>query len=128
MAGSYAQAGQAEKALGMLDAAIAQVEGSGEKIDLAEMQRLKGDILLLRDASATAEAERLLRSALDIARAQRARWWQLRTASSLARVLRDTNRRDEAHAILADTYNWFTDGFDTVDLKEAKALLDELSR
>jgi len=128
LARSYSQAGQAEKALAMLDAAIAQVEGSGEKVDLAEMLRLKAEIVLLRDASATAQAERLMRTAFDFARAQEARWWQLRTATSLARVLRDSKRRDEARTILADIYNWFTDGFDTADLKEAKALLDELSR
>jgi predicted ATPase len=63
-----------------------------------------------------------------VARAQEAKWWGLRTSVSLARLLRDTNRRDEARTILGAIYNWFTEGFDLADLKEAKALLDELSR
>ena len=110
----------------MLDGALAHVERSGEKVDLAEMLRLKGEITLMIDASRTAKAEQCFRDALEVARAQSARWWQLRTTTSLARLLRDTNRRDEARAMLAEIYNWFTEGFDTADLKEAKTLLDEL--
>jgi predicted ATPase len=77
--------------------------------------------------SAVTEAEKCLREALEVACTQEAKWWQLRTSMSLARLLRDTNRRDEARAMLAEIYNWFTEGFDTADLKEAKALLDEIS-
>jgi predicted ATPase len=80
----------------------------------------------MRDRSATAEAENSFRDSLEVARAQSARWWQLRATTSLARLLRDTNRRDEARAMLAEIYNWFTEGFDTADLKDAKALLDDL--
>ena len=65
--------------------------------------------------------------ALEIARAQEAKWFELRTTVSLARLLRDGNRGDEARAMLGEIYNWFTDGFDAPDLKEARALLDELS-
>jgi predicted ATPase len=91
------------------------------------MLRLKGELRLMGVPSATAEAERCFRDSLEVARAQAARWWELRTITSLARLLRDTNRRDEARAMLAEIYNWFTEGFDTADLKDAKALLDELN-
>jgi predicted ATPase len=78
-------------------------------------------------ASATVEAEACLRKAIEIARGQSARWWELRATVNLARLLRDTNRHEEARVMLAEIYNWFTEGFDTADLKEAKALLEELS-
>jgi predicted ATPase len=68
-----------------------------------------------------------MRRAIAIAAEQRGKWFELRDTTSLARLLRDTNRRDEARAMLADIYNWFTEGFDTADLKDAKALLEELS-
>ena len=74
------------------------------------------------------QAEASFRTAIDIASRQNAKSWQLRATTSLARLLRDTGRRDEARTTLADIYNWFTEGFETLDLKEAKALLDELSR
>jgi predicted ATPase len=81
----------------------------------------------MHDAAAIADAEACFRAALNVARAQEARWWELRTSVSLARLLLDTNRRDEARAMLTEIYNWFTEGFDTPDLKDAKALLDELA-
>jgi len=90
------------------------------------MLRLRGEVLLMHDHSATAAAENSFRSALEIAQAQEARWWELRTSVSLARLLRETGRRDEARSMLAKIYNWFTEGFDLPDLKEAKALLEEL--
>jgi predicted ATPase len=80
------------------------------------------------DRPAVAEAAKCFREALEVARAQEAKWWELRSSVSLARLLRDTNRRDEARTMLVEIYNWFTEGFDTADLKEAKALLNELSR
>ncbi len=124
LARNYARVGRTSEALTMLDKAMANVGRSGEKAELAEMLRLKGEVVLTHDASATAEAEQCFRAALELARAQDARLWQLRTATSLARLVRDTNRRDEARATLADIYNWFTEGFDTADLKDAKALLE----
>ena len=72
-------------------------------------------------------AEADFRTALALARSMGAKAWELRAIMRLARLLRDTGRRDEAHSMLAETYNWFTEGFDTADLKEAKALLDELA-
>ena len=91
------------------------------------MLRLKGEVLLMRDRSATAEPEHCFRRALEVARVQEAKWWELRTSVSLARLLRDTNRRDEARIRVGEICNGFTEGFNLPDLEEAKALLDELS-
>ena len=81
----------------------------------------------MEGAPNAAEAESCFRTAIEVARRQDGKALELRATTSLARLLRDTNRRGEARATLADIYNWFTEGFDTADLKEAKALLDELS-
>jgi predicted ATPase len=122
-----ARIGRIEEALTTLNEALGHVQQTGEEVDYAEMLRLRGEVLLMRDRSATSQAESSFRSSLEIARTQQAKWWELRTTMSLARLLRDTNRRDEARAMLAEIYNWFTEGFDTVDLKDAKALLEELA-
>jgi adenylate cyclase len=128
LAQDYARIGRMEKALETLNGALAQVERTGEKVEQAEMLRIKGEMLLLmRDRRAAEEAGGCFRAALGVARAQEARWWELRTTVSLARLLAKQDCRDEARAMLADIYNWFTEGFDTADLKEAKTLLDELS-
>jgi class 3 adenylate cyclase/predicted ATPase len=127
LADGYARMRRTQKALAMLNEALACIESTGEKLDQAEMLRLKGEVLLMGDRSATAAAEKCFREALEVARAQEAKWWELRASVSLARLLRDTNRRDEARAMLAESYGWFTEGFDTPDLKDAKALLDELA-
>jgi predicted ATPase len=87
----------------------------------------KGALLLLKGAAKTAEAEDCFRQVIQVAQSQGAKLWELRATTSLARLLRDTGRRDEARATLAEIYNWFTEGFDTADLKDAKALLDQLS-
>jgi class 3 adenylate cyclase/tetratricopeptide (TPR) repeat protein len=90
--------------------------------------RLKANLLvLLKDATKLSEAEQLFRSAIQIERSCGAKWSELRSTAALARLLRDTGRREEARAMLADIYNWFTEGFDTADLKDAKALLDQLA-
>jgi predicted ATPase len=81
----------------------------------------------MRDSSATAEAEKAYRKSIEIANSQSAKWWELRATMSLARLLTKQGRRNEARAMLADIYNWFTEGFDTADLKEAQALLEELN-
>jgi len=88
---------------------------------------LKGDLLLLLDGAQTAEAEECFRSAIEIAQRQGAKTRELAYTSRPARLLVRQGHRQEARVILADIYNWFTEGFDTADLKEAKALLDELS-
>jgi tetratricopeptide (TPR) repeat protein len=94
----------------------------------AEFHRLKGELMLLKDPHSEARVECCLRQAIEIARRQAARLFELRATISLARLLASQDRRDEAHTMLAEIYNWFTEGFDTADLKDAKALLDELSR
>ena len=127
LANGYARLGQTDRALSMLDQILADAERSGTVLDRAEILRIKGEVFLMRNRSAKTEAENCLRVAIDVARAQEAKWWELRASVSLARLLRDTGRRDEARAMLAEIYNWFTEGFDTADLKDAKALLDELS-
>jgi predicted ATPase len=123
----YARMQRTGEALSLLNDVLAQVERTGDKMHQAEIIRLKGEVLLMDDSTKTAEAEACFRASLDVARAQEAKWWELRTSVSLARLLRDTNRRYEARRLVAETYNWFTEGFELPDLKDAKALLDELA-
>jgi class 3 adenylate cyclase/tetratricopeptide (TPR) repeat protein len=127
LASGYARMGQTEKALTMLNEALEFIERTGEKLDHTEILRLKGEVLLMCERPAIAEAEKCLREALEVTRAQEAKWWELRATTSLARLLAGQGRRDEARAMLSEIYNWFTEGFDLPDLKDAKALLDELA-
>jgi predicted ATPase len=90
----------------------------------AETLRMKGDLLILTDNRISAEA--CFRHAIALARRQEAKLWELRASTSLARLWRDQGKRTEARDLLAPIYGWFTEGFDTLDLKEAKALLEEL--
>jgi tetratricopeptide (TPR) repeat protein len=92
----------------------------------AEFHRLRGELILIKDPRKEHQAERSFREAIEIAREQAAKLYELRATMSLARLLRDTGRSDEAGRMLAEIYNWFTEGFDTADLKDAHALLDEL--
>jgi predicted ATPase len=117
-------AGQFEEALALLDDALQIVERTGERWYAAELNRHKGQLLLRQWH--TEAAEELYRKALSIAREQEAKMWELRAAASLARLWRNQGRRAEARDLLAPVYGWFTEGFDMPDLKEAKALLDEL--
>jgi predicted ATPase len=106
---------------------LARVDRLEERWFEAELQRLKGEALLAFSPDHLAEAEACYRQALDVARSQSARLWELRAATSLARLWRDRGKRAEARDLLAPVYGWFTEGFDTADLKGAKALLDELA-
>jgi predicted ATPase len=118
-------AGQIDEALTLSDEALQIVERTGERWFAAELNRHKGRPLL-RQGHAEA-VEKRYRKALSIAEGQDAKLWELRAAMSLARLRRDQGRPAEARDLLAPIYGWFTEGFDTPDLKEAKALLDELS-
>jgi len=128
LAEATARIGRVEEAFATLNESLAHVQRTGEQVDYAEMLRLRGEVLLIRDRSQTAEAENSFRAALEIARAQEAKWWELRATLSLARLLRDTNRREDARTMLTEIYNWFTEGFSLPDLKEGKVLIDELAK
>jgi predicted ATPase len=100
---------------------------TGERFYAAELHRLKGELLLQQAVPDESEMEICFRQALDMARHQQAKSLELRTALSLSRLWQRQGQRDEARQLLAPIYGWFTDGFDTADLKEARALLEELS-
>jgi predicted ATPase len=114
-------AGQVEEGLALLENALQIIERTGELWCAAELNRHKGQLVLLQGHPKA--AEELYRKALSIAQEQEAKLWELRAAVSLARLRRDQGRHDEAHDLLMPVYRWFTEGFDTPDLKEAKALL-----
>jgi predicted ATPase len=125
LAGACEIAGQIEETLTLLDDALQIVERTGGHWFAAELNRRKGESLLRHGHSEA--AEELYCKALSIAVEQGAKLWGLRSAASLARLRRDQGRHAEARDLLAPVYGWFTEGFDTADLREAKALLDELS-
>jgi tetratricopeptide (TPR) repeat protein len=126
LADAHRQTGDVEEGLKAADAALAEVASGGMRFWEPEMLRLKGELLMLQAGSEVA-AERCIRDALDGAHRQSAKSLELRAAVSLTRLRQSQGRRAEAHALLAPIYAWFTEGLDTADLREAKALLDELS-
>jgi len=124
LAGACEVAGQVEEGLTLLDEALQIVERTGERQFAAELNRHKGQLLLRQGHSEA--AEELYRKALSIAQEQEAKLWELRAAMSLARLRRDQGHHAEARDLFAPVHGWFTEGFHTSDLKEAKALLDTL--
>jgi predicted ATPase len=127
MAKALGRTGQFDEAFGAINEALALVERTGDRLGEADVHRVKGELLFAQAAANALQAEQSFRTAIEVARRQKAKSWELRATTSLARSLRDTNRRDEARTTLAEIYSWFTEGFDTADLKDAKALLKELS-
>jgi predicted ATPase len=133
-----ARAGQVEMGLRAIDQAQAWIERTGMRATESDVWRMRGELLLMADdvpltmddrqaASPATEAEACFQQALEVARAQQARIFELRAAVRLARLWQGQGRPEEARELLTDIYGWFTEGFDTLDLIEAKALLDELA-
>ena len=119
--------GEPEKGLTVLTEALSLASTTGARWYEAECYRLKGTLLLQLPSDNHAEAEACFHHALDIARSQQAKSFELRTATSLARLWQQQNKRQEAYELLAPVYAWFTEGFETADVQDAKALLDELA-
>jgi len=122
LAEAYGQAGQVEGALSLLDEALSRADATGGRYWQAEQYRLKGETLLKKGEEA--EAEACFGQALAVARHQQARSWELRAATSLARLWQRQGKQKEARELLANVYGWFTEGFGTADLQEARALLE----
>jgi predicted ATPase len=106
--------------------ALAVAHRTGERRDEAEISRVKGELLLRQAIANAPEAEACFQQALALAHRQQAKSWELRAALSLARLWQHQDKRTEARELLAPVYGWFTEGFDTADLQEAKALLEAL--
>ena len=127
LACAYAELGNFEDALRSIDDAITTVEKTKEKWCEADIHRIAGEIALMSPKRDEAKAEANFLRSLAVARQQQAKSWELRAATSMALLLRDQGKRDDARALLAPVYGWFTEGFETRDLKQAKALLDALA-
>jgi predicted ATPase len=127
LARAYAGLGQFDDAWRCIGEGMTTIETSNESWFKAESHRMAGEIALKSPQRDTAKAEAYFERALEVARKQQAKSWELRAAMSMARLWRDQGKRHEARDLLAPVYDWFTEGFDTRDLKEAKALLDELT-
>jgi predicted ATPase len=127
LARAYGELGQFDQAWSHIGEAITAVETTKETWYEAEVHRIAGEIALMSPEPDAAKAEACFERALAVAREQQARSFELRAAMSIARLWREQGKRDEAREILAPVYGWFTEGFDTLDLKQAKALLDELA-
>jgi predicted ATPase len=126
LAEAHGTMGQPEAGLTVLAEALTLAETTGERWYEAELHRLKGELLLQQNSDNQAEAEACFHHAIAIAQNQQAKSFELRTATSLARLWQSQGKRDEARQVLAKVYNWFTEGFNTADLQDAKALLDTL--
>jgi predicted ATPase len=126
LAQAHGKAGQAEEGLTVLAEALAAVEKTEQRAHEPELHWLRGELLLRQAVPDEPRAEACFQQALAVARRQQAKSWELRSAMSLSRVWQHQGRRAEARELLAPIYGWFTEGFDTPDLQEAKALLEEL--
>jgi predicted ATPase len=127
LAMAYARLGKFVDAWRCLRKAMTLIETTKEALWEAEVHRIAGEIALMSPERDAAKAKAYFERALAVARSQQAKSWELRAAMSMARLWRDQGKRDEARELLAPVYDWFTEGFDTLDLKQVKALLDELA-
>ena len=126
LADAYSRDGNHEQAVNFIEAALERIQLVDERCHEAEVHRIKGDILLRVSPSDEGGAEACYFESIRVAQGQQAKSWELRTSTSLARLWQGQGKRKEAHDLLAPVYDWFTEGFDTKDLKEAKALLNQL--
>ena len=126
LARAYAGVGQFDEAWRCIAEAFTVVEKTKEKWCDTQINHLAGEIALMSPEPDVAQAQSYFQRALAVARQQQAKSWELRAATSMARLWRDQGKRQQARELLAPVYGWFTEGFDTLDLKETKALLDEL--
>jgi predicted ATPase len=122
----YADLGQFDEAWRAIGEATTLVETTKNRWQVANINRVAGEIALMGPKPDANKAETYFERALAVARQQQAKSWELRAAMSMARLRRDQGKRTEARDLLAPVYGWFTEGFDTLDLKQAKALLDDL--
>ena len=127
LAEAYGHSGQVEKGLHLLEKAFADMQQTGEHFWEAEQHRLQAELLLAHSTADQTTAAAYLHQALEVARRQQAKSLELRAATSLARLWQSQGKRSEAYDLLAPVYGWFTEGFDTADLKDAAVLLDELA-
>jgi predicted ATPase len=126
LAEAHGKVEQVDAGLAALDEALAIVERGGEHTWDADLYRVKGELMLLQGAGEP-DVEACLHTALEVAQRQGAKSYELRAAMSLVRLWQQQGKRAEAYALLAPIYGWFTEGFDTADLQDAKALLDQLA-
>jgi predicted ATPase len=127
LASGLGKVGRPQEGPQVLEEGFASVAKTGEQISSPYLHHVKGELLLARNPSEAAKAELCFRTAIEIAGRQSARSAELLATTSLAWLLANQGRREEARTMLAEIYGWFTEGFDTADLKDAKALLDELA-
>jgi predicted ATPase len=127
LAESYIKTSQIEEGLTAVSAALDLVDKISEGQYEAELHRLKGELLLQQSPNNATEAASCFQKAIAIAQNQSAKSWELRAATSLARLWQSQGKHQDAYDLLAPVYGWFTEGFDTADLQDAKALLDELA-
>ena len=119
--------GRTREALELIDTAITHCRDTGDRYMEPEVMRVKAELMLAANESHSDAAEAILVEALRIARDHKARSWELRAATNLAKLWRSQDKQSKARDLVAPIYDWFTEGFDSADLREAKALLDELS-
>jgi predicted ATPase len=127
LASALGQDGQMREGLQMIAEAIELIERTDDRMTEAEVYRVKGELLLADGVANERDAETCFLKAIDIAHAQHARTWELRAATSLARLYRSQGKSEEARGVLQPIVNWFTEGLETPNLKDAIALLNELS-